>query len=466
MKQIYVKNLLKDGFDFIREHRAILYSLGLLIIIPVLLFLQTFFVLKTFQTETNQVIRTKGRLAEEVMEIFVADTINNKLLLQSKVEKLTSRAKDIADLTIVTPVPRRDAFQVIASSDPSSIDTLLSSPLITLAWSQKTAPDGSIPGVATIIREGSDRFWFVAKRIENEQGEKVAIISMALPLSEVDTTLTMTILKSYLMLGLIMALLIMLVVVHGKLFSYVTLFRHLRDLNRLKDEFISIASHELRTPITAIQGYLSMILEGSLGKMDKRIEEALKEVQRANKHLHTLIEDILDVSRIEQGRIKLELAETNINEIIEEVAKDLTPKAQEKNLALKVNLPEQALPSLELDQKRIRQILVNLVGNAIKYTLQGEINITVKYDEAKKEVLISVKDTGVGMSAREREALFQKFYRIRDEKTRQITGTGLGLWITKQLVEMMGGKIYVDSLPGVGSEFTIVFPVLPEKKGS
>ena len=147
----------------------------------------------------------------------------------------------------------------------------------------------------------------------------------------------------------------------------------------------------------------------------------------------------------------------SLPEVLESIEAEFSLRMEEKGLKFKL-IKEGELPTIWADEDKFRQILVNLMGNAIKYTKQGEIELIAKQTELKF-VTINVKDTGIGMDAKEREALFEKFYRVQTEDTRGIVGTGLGLWITKQLVELMGGKIYVDSIKHVGSQFYFTVPV-------
>ncbi|HEY6072705.1 MAG TPA: HAMP domain-containing sensor histidine kinase, partial [Anaerolineales bacterium] len=231
-----------------------------------------------------------------------------------------------------------------------------------------------------------------------------------------------------------------------------------------KSEFVSIASHELLTPTSTIQGYLSMILDEGMGKVDPKAREYLERVRVTSKRLTELVQDLLNVSRIESGRIKVNPQPLNLLETLRQVVEELTPQARDKGLALHLEDPsriESKVITVFADPERVRQVLVNIIGNAVKYTPKG--GVTVSIERLPRAVRVNVTDTGVGMSPEERKHLFEKFYRVQNEATRGISGTGLGLYITKNIIELMGGTITVESTAGKGSTFSFTLPVTETK---
>ncbi len=244
-----------------------------------------------------------------------------------------------------------------------------------------------------------------------------------------------------------------------KVMGAIVVFRditHELEVEQMKQELISIATHELRTPITGIKGYLDMILTGDAGPISGELKEMIEEIIKINQRLADLVDDLLNVGRIEQGRIELKPIPMDIVKLIEEVVKELQIQAKDKNLQLRFEKHE--MEQVKADPERTRQILINLVGNAIKYTEHG--SVTVALGKNEHEVIVAVEDTGMGISKEGQEKLFEKFYRVKTDKTRRITGTGLGLWITKQLVERQGGKIWVESVEGKGSTFHFSLPMV------
>ncbi len=238
---------------------------------------------------------------------------------------------------------------------------------------------------------------------------------------------------------------------------------YLKQLDLMKDEFISMASHELNTPLAAIEGYLSMILDEHMGKVDKTANEYLHRVYDSSKRLAALILDLLNVSRIEQGRIHLIYTKNKIADLITSVIKELSIKAKPKKLTLKFEPTKPALPEIWIDSNRIREVLVNIIGNAIKFSDKGDIIIEAKADD--QYITVSIQDAGCGINKEDIDKLFKKFSQINRDKT-EVQGTGLGLYISRNFVELHHGKVWVESPPAgatKGSKFFFTLPIIKDK---
>ena len=229
--------------------------------------------------------------------------------------------------------------------------------------------------------------------------------------------------------------------------------------DQMKSEFVSIASHELLTPISAIEGYLSMILDEHIGKVDPQARSYLGKVYTSSKRLSLLIKDLLSVSRIEAGHMKIDPQSLDINKTINEAIDQLKFVAQDKKLTLTYEKPAHPFPPVWADPDRVTQVLVNLISNAIKYTPAGTVTLRATLQAAAKHIKIEIIDTGMGMSKSAQSHLYEKFYRIDSPETAGIVGTGLGLYITKSIIERMGGSIAVKSEVGVGSTFAFTLPL-------
>lgn len=229
--------------------------------------------------------------------------------------------------------------------------------------------------------------------------------------------------------------------------------------DQMKSEFVSIASHELLTPISAMEGYLSMILEENIGKVDDQARDYLNKVYTSAKRLSLLIKDLLSVSRIESGKMKVEAQQLDIGKMITDTLDQLHFMAANKGLELKYQAPAEPYPPVWADPDRTMQVMVNLVSNAIKYTKSGSVTISVDVDKAEGVLKTSVTDTGMGMSKSAQQHLFTKFYRVDSPETTGIVGTGLGLYITKSIIEKMGGFITCKSTEGQGSTFAFTLPL-------
>jgi signal transduction histidine kinase len=231
----------------------------------------------------------------------------------------------------------------------------------------------------------------------------------------------------------------------------------------MKTEFVSIASHELLTPVSAIEGYLSMILEEKIAgaELSDQTRTYLEKCFSSSKRLSMLIKDLLSVSRIESGKMKFEPQQLDIMKSITDTVEQLKIVGNEKDVKILVEPPEGKLPAAWIDPDRFSQVLVNLISNAIKYNkLSGEVTISITEKKRDHILIVSVKDTGIGMSADAMRHLFEKFYRVDNPSTVGIVGTGLGLYITKSIVERMGGAITVQSKEGKGTTFSFTVPIL------
>jgi PAS domain S-box-containing protein len=228
------------------------------------------------------------------------------------------------------------------------------------------------------------------------------------------------------------------------------------EVDRMKSDFVSIVSHELRTPLTSIKGYLDLILMGAAGKINKQ-QSSFLEIAKGNaERLHNLVSDLLDLSRIESGKVELDVQVVSLPRIADQVAATLQREFDDRNLTLTLDVPED-LPEVFGDPGRVTQVLTNLLSNAYKYTPEGGATVQAYVDGPVLRV--DVIDTGLGISEEDQERLFTRFFRADDASVRQQTGTGLGLNITKSLVEMHGGEITVESERGKGSTFSFTLPL-------
>ena len=237
--------------------------------------------------------------------------------------------------------------------------------------------------------------------------------------------------------------------------------RQLEEASQHKSQFLANMSHELRTPLNAILGYTELMADGAYGEPSEKMLGILQRLEANGKHLLGLINDVLDLSKIEAGQLVLELSDYSIQDIAQTVRSTLEPLAADKKLGFKVEVAPQ-LPSGRGDGRRLTQVLINLVGNAIKFTDVGEVAIKAEANNGAFHV--SVRDTGPGISAADQAKLFQEFQQADNAITRKKGGTGLGLAISKRIVEMHGGKIWVESQPGRGSTFAFKLPVIVERQ--
>ncbi len=235
----------------------------------------------------------------------------------------------------------------------------------------------------------------------------------------------------------------------------------LRELDKQKSEFVSVASHQLRSPLAAIRGYASMVLEGSFGKVEPKMAEPLQRISESAKMMNESVEDFLSVSRIEGGNMKYELADFNLRDLAESITDDLRPEGFKKGLLLlfKTELTSQGL--VHADKGKTQQILHNLINNSLKYTPKGTVTVFVHDDIRNKKIIVDIVDTGIGMSEDTIHSLFMKFTRAKNANTVNIKGTGLGLFVAREMARAMGGDVIAHSDgEGHGSRFEFFLPVI------
>jgi hypothetical protein len=235
----------------------------------------------------------------------------------------------------------------------------------------------------------------------------------------------------------------------------------LKELDRIKSQFLANMSHELRTPLNSVIGFSEVLQDGILGEISEQQRSALEEIWRSSRHLLDLINDLLDFSRIENGRMMLHKTSFELSDLLDEVKTVIQPLAKKKSQALEVCL-EAAMPPVTADRLRLKQILLNLVGNASKFTQEGgHITLTCSLT-INDQVLFSVADNGIGISPEDQKIIFEEFRQVDGTVTRSETGSGLGLTISKRLVELAGGQIWVESQLGKGAVFSVLLPAASE----
>jgi signal transduction histidine kinase len=238
------------------------------------------------------------------------------------------------------------------------------------------------------------------------------------------------------------------------------LYEALRQTNDAKSEFVSLVSHELRTPMTSIRGYADMLTQERAGALNAQQQAFVETIQRNAERMHILVSDLLDISRIETGRLELNVEATEIRTSVNRALETVTEMIRERNHKLAIDV-QKSLPNALVDPDRLTQVFINLLSNAAKYTPeQGRITVDVTYSEKDPHFIrCAVSDNGIGIGIEDQVKLFAKFYRVDRPEVHEQPGTGLGLAITKNLIELQGGRIWLQSEPGAGSTFYFTVPV-------
>jgi len=427
----------------------VLYSFALILFLPLFLYFSVFYVSSKFQKNVDLILQTEALFLAQSLSTFSQDFMLEPEILQEKIFQIQKENPKVKQVRILKK--ENEDFRIVASGKKEEVGAILQDPSLILSWSQNQS-------IATLFSdsETKERFWKVITPIGKEK--KLGLISLALSLKETDELISDIVFKSFILILFGIVISLILIFQHTTLFGYVNLARKLKEIDRAKDEFIRMATHELQAPITNIRNYTLEIKEQLKDRVLPKEREYLERIEISAKNLANLISDILEVSRLEQGRMDFSSQLFDPKKEVEQLVAEFLPKAKEKNLELIFEKPTQSV-LLFLNPIRFREIISNLLSNAIKYTFQGKIIIKSRVDFSKKRYYISVIDTGIGISGEAQQKLFQKFFRERKKETIDIPGTGLGLWLSKQMAQKMGGDILVESIEGKGSNFTVFFPL-------
>lgn len=433
---------------FLFKNTQFIYSLLLIILIPLALVANTLWVIRLMDRDSNLQLRKEAALIGTVISSFSAASLEDPQFLIGKLTQIQKEETKLKSISLLVP-DENNKFQVVASTNNTMAST--TDP----ALSQFVFSSGQAHAAVVLDSVSSEQVWSVLTPLKSDERQVIGLVDVKISPREVNEILARSTKDSLVVLGATIFVVLLLLLNHLKFFEYALLFRKLKEIDQMKDDFISLASHELKTPLTAMKGFSSMLSQDlALDKKANAQKHASIIAQEASS-LAELVDDLLNVSRIEQNRLSFDLKELNLNDTLTKVIIELISQAEKKGLQITTNLLPSP-PLVEVDELRLKEVFTNLIGNSIKYTLKGEIKISQEVKDGMLRTFI--EDTGVGMSPESRGQLFEKFYRVRTEMTKNITGTGLGLWITKQIVEKMKGRIFVDSIEGKGSRFTVDFP--------
>jgi signal transduction histidine kinase len=452
---------LKKGIKKVIDNPQLIYTIVVAVLITgAFIFMAGRFV-GIARDAQDRLINVRIGSLQDAFVSFAGDKINEPEYLNQKITEIVGTNETIKTFKVIQKNSSIDpntnqpviSYIIIASNNKGEINKTDD----TVSFLFSLASGDPSHSITIEMSDNGERIFKTTRAISDQAGNILGAVVTTQTLSVADITIQNNIRNTEILLLIVILLVMLLFLRHSKIIDYMDLYKKLKEVDQLKDDFISMASHELRTPLSIIRGYAEFAREAP--ELSKETKDYILKIDVSTKELDSLVADILDVSRIEQGRMSFEYEKINPREITEQIVTSLELPAKEKGLNIsfdKTKVEENQF--VNVDVGRLKQVLVNIIGNAVKYTMKGEV--TVRQYAEKGKLYIRVSDTGMGMSEEERKRLFEKFYRIRTKETENIRGTGLGLWITAQMVKQMNGSISVESIKGVGSHFIVSFPLI------
>lgn len=434
---------LERGLRYTREHPQIFFVLILIFVMPLLFLYSGEQFLSVSRSNQDLLQKDRVGLMQDAFVSILHAYNYQPAGVQSEIDHIAALNPDILNFKIVSL--QKGKFTTIAALATSTIGT---APADTDFYQ-----NAAVRLDSSLIFEAygaQGREWHAYRATQSPDGTFYFIYTN-ISRAQIDTLFAQKQQSAFITLIFIYLFVLALAYWHIKLTDYRYLYIKLRKADAMKDLFTNMIAHELRAPLTAIHGYASMILEQKKA-LAPEIVTYTSRVEDSAERLLGIVNDLLDVARIQSGRLAVTKQPFDASLVIIAVTDELKVIAQEKHIEL---THTGAIETHQVvgDEKRLHQALTNLVSNAIKYTESGAIEVSIA--ETMSKVEIRVKDTGMGISAEDQKQLFAPFFRVQSDDVSKITGTGLGMWITKQLVELMGASIAVESIKGVGTHVVI-----------
>lgn len=430
------------GLKFVKNQPQLLFALFLLVVLPVA-FLYTALSFSGVAKENTNTLRYQriGTL-NDVFASVVVEAELDPVVIQRQIESIAKLNGDISKFRVV--VPKGDTLVQLAALDTDKIQQPIEDSERKLYEMSFGEPSG-----ITFPYYVGDRHFLQSFRAVKENGQLLGYILIETEETSLEQMFSDREFSAYVNMAFLFVFLIALAYWLTRLTNYQHLYQEVKKANEMKDLFTNMIAHELRAPLTAIKGYSSLSLEAAENNESKKYSERIR---LSSERLLNIVNDLLDVARIQSGKLTVENSNKDVLSIVTAVMDELRISANEKGIQLDLKA-EPGDYIAWIDDKRLHQAITNLVSNAIKYTNEG--TITLNLIDKKHELELRVEDTGMGISAEDQKKLFAPFFRVQNDDVSAITGTGLGMWITKQLIELMGATIGVESIKGVGTHIVV-----------
>ena len=437
-----------NGFNYAWHHPQIIFILLFMIVIPVMLVFVVKETLDAGRANQDRLQKDRVGIMQDSFVAILKASEYDPSVVTPLIDEIARNNPDITKFRIT----KREGDKLIPVS---ALDEQVIGVPEEEVDSYRLAGLNSNESVIVPFYVDGDRVWQTFRYAGTHDGEDWYVFTEQ-SLAAADTVLEQNERSAWLLIIPVFVFIFLLAYWQFRNTDYRYLYLQAEEANKTRDLFTNMITHELRAPLTAMRGYASMIEENADASTENR--QYGTRIRQSAERLLSIVNDLLEVARIQSGRLKVDFKPTDLSELIQNVVFELKPSANQKSISVDHSGTE-APVTVVTDEQRVHQILVNLVSNAVKYTEKGKIEISLT--KLRKGVEIRVKDTGMGISAEDQKKLFAPFYRVESESVDQITGTGLGMWITKQLIEILGGSVGVESIKGVGTNVVIKFPEQP-----
>lgn len=438
------------GLAYAKDHPQILFAFVLTLVLP-LAFLYTadrFLEVGRANQDRLQLDRL-GLLHDSFISILSA-TAYDTAIVQEQIEAVAAQNPGITSFMLVHQSGQE--FTIEAALDPARIGGAIPEPAIF----RNAAAQADVDSLVFPVYSGGRRMWQAARATQAENGDFYYVYTVT-DLGNIDALFKQRERTAYIYLALVYGAVLLIAWWVVRLTDYRYLYNEAQRAIKTRDLFTNMIAHELRAPLTAMRGYASMIEESKEASHESK--KYAGRIRESSERLIAIVNDLLDVARIQSGKLKVESTEADLSSLAKAVVEELQVSAKEKGINVTHSGTDTAHMA-HIDPKRMHQALTNLVSNAIKYTKQGSIEVALA--ERTDAIELRVKDTGMGISAADQKRLFAPFFRVQSKDVSQVTGTGLGMWITRQLIELMGATIGVESIKGVGTHVVVTIPKKPK----
>ncbi len=440
------------GINFARNNPQIVYTFFLIVAIPSAFFFASEQFLKVARENQDRLERNRIKILQSPFIVFSREHLSDSEYLNVRIA-LIAKENETINTFQVFGLGDGGGFPVLASMVQDEVGATVTPDKLVSFLLVSAAGNPSETFVSPFFVEGERHLIGIRAITATSSMQTIGYVVVELSMAQLDAVTRGNIRKAYVVLAFIILLIIILLARQARIIDYAILYKRLKGVDQMKDDFVSMAAHELRAPLGIIRGYADII--NGIPDLSPENRENIRRIDVSAKDLAMLIDDILDVARIQEGGMSFTVAPVDTKALLVSLVESFSQSAHDKGLDIRAELPE-TLPLMNTDEKRMRQVLVNIIGNSIKYTPSGEV--VVRASAEAHRLVIRVSDTGIGMTAEDQKKLFQKFYRVRTNETEDIRGTGLGLWITSQIIQNMKGKISVESIKGKGTDFIVEFP--------